>query len=264
MIEFEHLQNGSEVSAQYINLTDDYGTRYGSKFGEHKTILAVIDGNGRKSYMKRHHANQLTQCAEWFVKNNITPGTKILVKYDPQEMVDGRHVVRLVPISMTQQAQVDIAEVESEKAADGDEAVAPQTVKASVTIPLALERQVEDFIAANLHLVEPGLRLFVDDNGRDGRQYPTDVGPIDLLCVRPNGDFLVQELKKQRVSDSVVGQLSRYLGWVMEELAGSQKVFGLILSHEKDKNLTYAVKSNPNISIRYYRIKIDFLREDEL
>jgi RecB family endonuclease NucS len=137
-------------------------------------------------------------------------------------------------------------------------------VSTSTTIPLALERQVEDFIASNLHLVEPGLRLFVDDNGRNGRQYPTDVGPIDLLCVRPNGDFLVLELKKQRVSDTVVGQLSRYLGWVIEELAESQRVFGLILSHEKDKNLTYAVKSNPTIAIRYYRIKIDFLQEHEL
>src|SRR5258708_35944043 len=113
MIEFEHLLNESEVSAQYINLTDDYGTRYGSKLGEHKTILVVVDGNGRKSTMKRHHANQLPQCSEWFVKNNIAPGTKILVKYDPQETIEGRHVLRLVPISAARQPQRDVPADES-------------------------------------------------------------------------------------------------------------------------------------------------------
>ena len=74
MVEFEHQINASEVNTSYLNLTDDFGNKYGDQIGPHKTTLTVIDGDGRRTQMKRHYGNQLTQCADWFSNNNLREG----------------------------------------------------------------------------------------------------------------------------------------------------------------------------------------------
>src|SRR5207249_4551886 len=106
----------------------------------------------------------------------------------------------------------------------------PDAIDPAPELPLSLERQLEDFLASDLTLLEKGLRLYRDEDGREGRQYPTDVGVIDLLCVRDNGDILIIELKRGRSSDTVVGQVSRYMGWVARHLADGKPVKGLILT----------------------------------
>ena len=53
-----------------------------------------------------------------------------------------------------------------------------------------------------------------------GQQYPTDTGYIDILAVsKDNKELLVIELKKGRASDVVVGQIQRYMGYILEEIA---------------------------------------------
>jgi restriction system protein len=53
-----------------------------------------------------------------------------------------------------------------------------------------------------------------------GEQYPTDTGPIDVLAESHDGtELLVVELKRGRASDSVVGQIQRYMGYVAQDLA---------------------------------------------
>jgi len=178
MIEFEHLINASEVSTNYLNLTDDFGNRYGDQIGPHRTILMVIDGEGRRSLMKRHYGNQLTQCAEWFKTNGIRPSSRILARFNPLEIEDGRKVLHLVPLSKG----YSDAELPGTTESDDSEAPIDQSLPGPTEVPIALEKQIEDFLALNLHLIEPELKLFIDDNGREGRQYPTDVGIIDLLC----------------------------------------------------------------------------------
>lgn len=266
MVEFEHLINQSEVASNYINLTDYIGNKYGDQIGPHDSLLVVVDGQGRQSQMKRHHGNQLTKCSEWFRANNIKPSTKIKVKFNPLETLDGKKVLHLIPLSnleslpeVTPDKPVPFQETEPdseiERVNDGEH---------STEIPIALEKQIEDFIESNLHIIEPGLKIYTDNTGRNGRQYRTDVGIIDLLCQKQNGDFLVIELKKGRSSDIVVGQISRYIGWVMEEIAEEKEVLGLILSHTKDKTLKYAVLSHPKIMLKYYKFNIEFIDEGDL
>jgi len=81
----------------------------------------------------------------------------------------------------------------------------------------ALESQLRDFLIARLPQMSIGgtsLRLYRDAGGRSGREYPTDVGPIDILAVDPSGGFMVIELKLDRGPDRALGQLARYMGWV--------------------------------------------------
>jgi hypothetical protein len=62
-----------------------------------------------------------------------------------------------------------------------------------------LEYQLRDFLASNLNTIAINgkrLRLFVDASGRDGIEFPTAVGFIDILAVDEAGAFFVFELKR--------------------------------------------------------------------
>jgi len=259
MIEFEHLINSSEVNANYLNLTDDYGNRYGSQMGEHSQIFTIIDSKGRRTSMKRHHGNQFTKCSEWFAKNNIKANTKILVRYDPLKSIGGNRVVYLLDVNEELQLLAEDEVQEKE--------IPTTTLKAETEfdsiIPVSLEKQIEDYIVANLPSIFPDLKIYIDENERDGRQYPTDIGIIDLLCVKPDGSYLVIELKRGKTNDSTVGQISRYMGWVMKEIAENKEVEGIIMCSSPDPSLQYAVYSNPKISVKYFRMRLEFFDEEK-
>ena len=57
----------------------------------------------------------------------------------------------------------------------------------------ALESQLRDYLANNLTVLEPGLRL-CEVNGRTGIEYPVEGGRIDVLAVDSSGRHVVIEL----------------------------------------------------------------------
>ncbi len=74
-----------------------------------------------------------------------------------------------------------------------------------------------------------------------GRQYPTTVGPIDLLGRdKKTKQYVVVELKRGRSADKVFGQLSRYMGWVRKNLADGEDVIGVIVGSKIDDKLRAA------------------------
>lgn len=254
MIEFDKTINESEFNSGYINLTNDRGQRFGPQFGlEHRTRIAVKDSSGGFTFTQMHNTNQLWgMLRNWFDEEDITPGARIRVRFDPSERHEGMPVVHL----LQEAPGPTLASTPPDLADDGN----PNASE----IPLRLERQLEDFLAANPTQIEPGLTLYEDQDGRTGQQYPTDVGVIDLLCKRSNGELLVIELKRSRASDTVVGQISRYIGWVKKHLANGVPVSGLILSHEADELLKYAVYALPPLALKYFKLKLELVSEDEL
>jgi RecB family endonuclease NucS len=99
------------------------------------------------------------------------------------------------------------------------------------------------------------LRLYVDANGREGIEYPTDVGPIDILAQDERGGFLVFELKLARGPDRALGQLARYMGWVKRNLAGIQAVEGVIVARTIDEKLRYAASVIPAVTLLEYEVE---------
>ena len=91
-----------------------------------------------------------------------------------------------------------------------------------------------------------------------GQQYPSDTGPIDILAIsKDKKTLLVVELKKGRVSDNVVGQIQRYMGYVKSDLAEkNQDVKGVIIGLEDDLKLTRALSVTRNID--FYKYKVNF------
>ena len=124
----------------------------------------------------------------------------------------------------------------------------------------ALEKHLEDFLIHNWAATPLGKQydLFSEDGEVIGRQYPTDTGPIDILAVsKDGGELLVVELKRGRASDAVVGQIQRYMGYVIDELAeDSQKVRGCIIALEDDVKIKRALRAAVNID--FYRYEIAF------
>jgi restriction system protein len=120
-----------------------------------------------------------------------------------------------------------------------------------------LEKYLEDFIVSNFEKIFKGeLKLYQDDEGNDGQQYDTDVGPIDILATEKGSKcFVVIELKKGRPSDQVVGQVLRYMGWVKKNLCTSgEGVRGLVICHDPDPKLAYALEVATNVNVRYYKV----------
>jgi restriction system protein len=127
----------------------------------------------------------------------------------------------------------------------------------------ALEKQLEDFLVQNWKSTELGKHydIYEEDGEMAGQQYPSDTGPIDILAISKNKkELLVVELKKGRVSDVVVGQLQRYMGYVKDELAEpNQTVRGAIIAFEDDIKIKRALSVAQNID--FYTYKISFKLE---
>lgn len=124
----------------------------------------------------------------------------------------------------------------------------------------ALEKHLEDFLVKNWKQTELGkdYDIYEEDGELVGQQYPSDTGPIDILAIsNDKKTILVVELKKGRVSDNVVGQIQRYMGYVLEELAeDNQKVKGIIIALEDDLRIKRALSVTNNIE--FYRYQINF------
>jgi RecB family endonuclease NucS len=66
-----------------------------------------------------------------------------------------------------------------------------------------VEAHLQELLAANPEYLGVGLRLV-------RREYPTDIGPVDLLCRDKNGGAVAVEIKRRGDIDGVE-QLARYL-----------------------------------------------------
>jgi endonuclease len=66
-----------------------------------------------------------------------------------------------------------------------------------------VEAHLQALLAANPTVIENGMRLV-------RREYPTDIGPVDLLCKAADGTTIAVEIKRRGEIDGVE-QLTRYL-----------------------------------------------------
>ncbi len=120
----------------------------------------------------------------------------------------------------------------------------------------ALEAHLRDYLARNLHIIEDGLELYADENGKDGVEYNTDMGRIDILATDKDGGLLVVELKVARGSDTACGQIMRYTGWVKRHVANGKSVRGLIIAQHISDRIRYAIADIPEITAREYNLSI--------
>ena len=122
----------------------------------------------------------------------------------------------------------------------------------------SLEYQLRDFLATNLPSIPINgqrLRLYIDPTEREGIEYPTAVGPIDILAVDESGSFFVFELKRANSPDSALGQVARYMGWVKQTIGKEHQVFGVIVAKSISEKLRYGVSVVPNVHLFEYQVE---------
>ncbi len=112
----------------------------------------------------------------------------------------------------------------------------------------SFEKHLQDFLHENWdhidHLQE--WEILQSEGDEVGIEYPAgNIGSIDILAKhRNNNEWLIIELKRDRTSDATLGQVQRYMGWVMKNLAEpGDMVNGLIIAGgftEKMKCAIYA------------------------
>lgn len=120
------------------------------------------------------------------------------------------------------------------------------------------ERAVEEHLEVNwaaTPFAEMGVSLSTrSGTGLPGRQVLTPVNTIDLLGFEAaRNRWWVIELKRARTSDAVVGQVSRYMGWLRSTRAErGETTQGAVVVGSSDAKLVAAVKGNSDLSLWEY------------
>jgi Endonuclease NucS C-terminal domain len=156
--------------------------------------------------------------------------------------------------------------------ADDDEEIdespgADEDVTSEQSAEFVLEAHLEEFLVGNWKSIRWGrpLEIWTGPDGQPGHQLVTPIGRLDFLCTDPQtGALVVVELKRGRPSDKVVGQVARYMGYVRTHLAKpGQSVEGLIVAHEAEEALRYAVAAFPGLQLTTYEVTFQLSTVEE-
>ena len=137
-------------------------------------------------------------------------------------------------------------ELDDEMPEDEDESAEEQR--------FALEADLRDFLAANLRVIEPGLKLYRDGE-QDGVEFSVDGGRIDILAIDQNGTPVVIELKLSKGRNRAIGQLLYYMGWVDKNL-GRGRSRGVIVARDIPDDLLLATQRVSGVSLYRYRVSM--------
>jgi len=154
-----------------------------------------------------------------------------------------------------------VRRIDGEEVPGGTEAAKSQ-VPGDGGTTFAAEAHLRDYLVQHLEDIEPGLELYVDDNGVDGVEYTTAIGRIDILATDRDGRFVVLELKVAQGPDAVCGQLMRYMGWVKRHLSEGKPVRGTIIAQRISDRIRYALADFPAVQLKEYELSLK-LRDAE-
>lgn len=218
-------------------------------------IVLSPDGNGK--YM----VSQVTGAYEYDPGANLPHRRKVQWLPHIIDREDMSDALRNSTGSIGTVCEITKHSEEIEKLLSG--VVAPTIVAADPTIEdpaeFVMEKHLKDFLVENWEQTELGKHydIYEEDGEPVGQQYQCDTGPLDVLAIsKDKKTLLVVELKKGRASDSVVGQVLRYMGYVQDELAEKhQTVKGVIIAQNDDPRIRRALAMVPNIQFYKYNVK---------
>lgn len=228
-------------------ITDKWGDVNPATINAHITLLTV----NQKSRINWPE-NQKPRLTNSGSKNDMlySIGRGQVVKYNPEEH-------GIWEIFKNEFGSLSVRQVLNEGTIEEEEYVDEEDK--SFLFPL--EANLRDFLIQHLNTIkDQKLKLFKDITGRDGKEYPTDVGQIDILANDPDGNFIVFELKLSHGVDKALGQLLRYMGWVKKNLASDKKVKGIIVANTMDEKIKYAVSIIPDVTLYEYQMKFELTK----
>jgi len=120
------------------------------------------------------------------------------------------------------------------------------------------ERDLKNSMVSQIAELFPEYKIFGNQN--EGIEYLIEGKRIDILLEKSNGELLAVELKSGVANFKVFGQLSMYLGLLMDRFPERQ-IKGCIVAGEIDLTLKSATKTTNLISLKTYRMKLELQDE---
>jgi len=172
-------------------------------------------------------------------QNWMTPPTRI---EESAELI----VVEKGSGARLERLEIHIARILSDVTHDMDEG--PRLEKDGV------ERDLQEALADAPHALGDGLRLV-------RREYPTPIGPVDLMCCDDDG-YLVVEVKRVGTIDAVE-QLTRYLEYIRGE-RGLETCRGMLVAETMKPQARTLARSRGITTCTVDLAELRGLREPEL
>lgn len=121
------------------------------------------------------------------------------------------------------------------------------------------EKLLEDELTLRLEAGMPvfGMNLHIYNHKGDfyGRQYPFEMGRLDLLCEDKNENLYIIELKKDSGYDDAYVQTAQYIDWFEKApIAQGKEVYGIICLNTPTPELVRKVRDDPRMKLFEYQI----------
>jgi len=125
----------------------------------------------------------------------------------------------------------------------------------------AYEEDLRDYLSHNLSVIELGLKMFKDENGVEGIEYPIDAynKKVDILAIDKNQVPAIIELKVSRGYEKVIGQCLYYKNRI-KQLLHSSKVRIIIIAKEITTQLRIATEGLPEVELFEYELSVKVKR----
>jgi hypothetical protein len=122
----------------------------------------------------------------------------------------------------------------------------------------AYESDLRDYLANNLNIIESGLKLFIDSDGKNGIEYSVDVNNkrIDILAIDKEKMYVVIELKVSQGYEKVIGQALYYKNMIKEKF-NCNNVRIIIIAKEITNRLKKAVEDLPFVELYEYSLSVN-------
>ncbi|RIA09188.1 hypothetical protein OE09_1017 [Flavobacteriaceae bacterium MAR_2010_72] len=122
------------------------------------------------------------------------------------------------------------------------------------------ERDLKSSIVYQISELFPDYKIYGTEN--DGVEYLIGGKRIDLLLEKNDGSLLAIELKSGVANYKVFGQISMYLGLLMDKFPEKKEIKGCIIAGEIDDTLKRATKITDLVTLMTYTMKLELTKEN--
>ena len=120
------------------------------------------------------------------------------------------------------------------------------------------EKDLKTSMVSQIKELFPEYKIYGENN--EGVEYLIGSKRIDILLEKDDGSLLAIELKSGTANYKVFGQLSIYLGLLMDEFP-EKEIKGCIVAGNIDDTLKSATKTTQLISLKTYKMRLELLEE---